>query len=33
MTQIDNEKEAIIVFLKYNSNLCRSKVVREVLKS
>ncbi len=33
LIQIDNEKEAFIVFLKYNSNLCRSKVVREVLKS
>ena len=33
LIQIDNEKEAFIVFLRYNSNLCRSKVVREVLKS
>jgi hypothetical protein len=33
LIQVDNEKEAFIVFLKYNSNLCRSKVVREVLKS
>lgn len=33
MVQIDNDKEAFILFLKYNSNLCRSKVVREVLKS
>jgi hypothetical protein len=33
MVQIDNEKEAILLFLKHNSNLCRSKVVREVLQS
>jgi len=33
MLQVDNEKEAILIFLKYNSNLCRSKVVREVLQS
>lgn len=33
LVQIDNDKEAFILFLKYNSNLCRSKVVREVLKS
>lgn len=33
LVQLDNEKEAFILFLKYNSNLCRSKVVREVLKS
>ena len=33
LIQIDNEKEAFIVFLRYNSNLCRSKVVKEVLKS
>jgi hypothetical protein len=33
MVHIDNEKEAILLFLKYNSNLCRSKVVREVLKT
>ena len=30
---IDNEREALLLFLKYNSNLCRSKVVKEVLKS
>ena len=33
LVQIDNDKEAFILFLRYNSNLCRSKVVREVLKS
>lgn len=33
MVQIDNEREAILLFLKFNPNLCRSKVVREVLKS
>lgn len=33
MIQADDEKEAIIIFLRYNSNLCRSKVVRKVLKS
>lgn len=33
LTDIDNEKEAIILFLKYNNNLCRSKVVKEILKS
>lgn len=33
MLQVDNEKEAILIFLKYNSNLCRSKVVKEVLQS
>jgi len=33
MIQVENEKEAIILFLRYNSNLCRSKVVREVLQS
>jgi hypothetical protein len=33
MLQVDSEKEAILLFLKYNSNLCRSKVVREVLQS
>jgi hypothetical protein len=33
MIQVDNEKEAILLFLRYNSNLCRSKVVREVLQS
>jgi hypothetical protein len=31
--QIDNEKTAILVFLKNNSNLCRSKIVRDVLES
>lgn len=33
LVQIDCEKEAILIFLRYNANLCRSKVVREVLKS
>ena len=33
MIQVENEKEAILLFLRYNSNLCRSKVVREVLQS
>jgi hypothetical protein len=33
MMHIDNEREALLLFLKYNSNLCRSKVVKEVLKS
>jgi len=33
LTDTDNEREAILLFLKYNSNLCRSKVVREILKS
>jgi hypothetical protein len=32
MVHIDNEREALLVFLKFNANLCRSKVVREVLK-
>jgi hypothetical protein len=33
MLQVENENEAIMLFLRYNSNLCRSKVVREVLQS
>jgi hypothetical protein len=33
MIQIDNDEEALLLFLKYNPNLCRSKVVREILKS
>ena len=33
LTDIDSEREAILLFLKYNPNLCRSKVVREILKS
>jgi hypothetical protein len=33
MIQVENEKEAIMLFLRYNSNLCRSKVVKEVLQS
>ena len=32
LTDIDSEREAILLFLKYNSNLCRSKVVREILQ-
>lgn len=31
MVQIGNEKEALIFFLKYNPNLCRSKIVKELL--
>jgi len=33
MTDTDSEREAILLFLKYNNNLCRSKVVKEILKS
>jgi hypothetical protein len=33
LTDTDSEREAILLFLKYNSNLCRSKVVRKILKS
>jgi hypothetical protein len=33
LTDTDSEREAILLFLRYNSNLCRSKVVREILKS
>lgn len=33
MVQVDNEKEALLLFLKHNPNLCRSKVVKEILKS
>jgi len=33
LTDTESEREAILLFLKYNSNLCRSKVVREILKS
>jgi hypothetical protein len=33
MLQVENENEAIMLFLRHNSNLCRSKVVREVLQS
>ena len=33
LTDTDNEKEAILLFLKYNNSLCRSKVVKEILKS
>jgi hypothetical protein len=33
LTDTDSEREAILLFLKYNNNLCRSKVVREILKS
>jgi hypothetical protein len=32
LTDTDSEREAILLFLKYNSNLCRSKVVREILQ-
>lgn len=31
--QIDNEKKAILIFLKNNPNLCRSKIVKDVLES
>lgn len=33
MIHVDSEREALLLFLKHNSNLCRSKVVKEVLKS
>lgn len=33
LTEADSKREAILLFLKFNSNLCRSKVVREILKS
>ena len=33
LTDTDSEREAILLFLKYNSKLCRSKVVRKILKS
>ena len=33
LIQVDNDREAILTFLKYNPNLCRSKVVKEVLRS
>lgn len=33
LTETDSKREAILLFLKYNSNLCRSKVVKEILKS
>ena len=33
LTDTESEKEAILLFLKHNSNLCRSKVVRKILKS
>ena len=33
LTETESKKEAILLFLKYNSNLCRSKVVKEILKS
>lgn len=31
--QIDNEQKAILVFLRNNPNLCRSKIVRDTLQS
>jgi hypothetical protein len=33
LTETDSKKEAILLYLKYNNNLCRSKVVKEILKS
>jgi hypothetical protein len=33
LIQIDSEKEAVLLFLKFNPNLCRSKVVKQVLQS
>lgn len=33
LVQLDSEREAILLFLRFNPNLCRSKVVKEVLKS
>ena len=33
LTDTDNEREAILLFLKFNNSLCRSKVVKEILKS
>lgn len=33
MVHIDNDREALLLFLRYNPNLCRSKVVKEILKS
>ena len=33
LIQIDNEREAILLFLRFNPNLCRSKVVKQVLQS
>ena len=33
LIHVDNEREAILLFLKFNPNLCRSKVVKEVLQS
>lgn len=33
LTETESKKEAILLFLKYNTNLCRSKVVKEILKS
>jgi hypothetical protein len=29
---VDNEKKAILIFLKNNTNLCRSKIVKDILK-
>jgi hypothetical protein len=33
LIHVDSEREAILLFLKFNPNLCRSKVVKEVLQS
>ena len=33
LTETDSKREAVLLFLNYNSNLCRSKVVKEILKS
>jgi len=33
LVQVDSEREVLLLFLRYHPNLCRSKVVREVLKS
>ena len=32
LTETDSKREAILLFLRYNNNLCRSKVVKEILK-
>ena len=33
LTETESKRDSILLFLKYNSNLCRSKVVKEILKS
>lgn len=33
LTETDSKREAILLFLRFNNNLCRSKVVKEILKS